>query len=106
MVGGEVVSDTPMAERFQIQRTRGWRKPDNGVLLTRPHSRWANPYPVEQYGHAASLHMYRVHLAELYPELIESARVELVGKALGCWCPTDQPCHIDVLLELLGWERQ
>lgn len=24
----------------------------------------------------------------------------LVGRDLACWCPTDQPCHADVLLEL------
>jgi hypothetical protein len=29
------------------------------------------------------------------------ARVEdLRGKNLACWCPLDQPCHADVLLEL------
>jgi hypothetical protein len=26
-------------------------------------------------------------------------RVELRGKDLACWCPLDQPCHADVLLE-------
>lgn len=25
---------------------------------------------------------------------------ELQGKDLACWCPLDQPCHADVLLEL------
>lgn len=25
---------------------------------------------------------------------------ELTGKNLACWCPLDQPCHADVLLEL------
>lgn len=25
---------------------------------------------------------------------------ELRGKNLACWCPLDQPCHGDVLLEL------
>lgn len=25
---------------------------------------------------------------------------ELAGKNLACWCPLDQPCHADVLLEL------
>lgn len=25
---------------------------------------------------------------------------ELTGKDLACWCPLDQPCHADVLLEL------
>lgn len=28
------------------------------------------------------------------------ARRLLVGHDLACWCPLDQPCHADVLLEL------
>ena len=27
-------------------------------------------------------------------------RAELRGKDLACWCPLDQPCHADVLLEI------
>jgi hypothetical protein len=26
----------------------------------------------------------------------------LLGRDLACWCPLDQPCHADVLLELLA----
>jgi hypothetical protein len=29
---------------------------------------------------------------------------ELAGKDLACWCPLDQPCHADVLLELANAE--
>jgi len=25
---------------------------------------------------------------------------ELRGKDLACWCPLDQPCHADILLEV------
>ena len=25
---------------------------------------------------------------------------DLAGRDLACWCPLDQPCHADVLLEL------
>lgn len=32
------------------------------------------------------------HCAEL--------RGELRGRDLACWCPLDQPCHADILLEL------
>lgn len=31
---------------------------------------------------------------------IESLRVNLEAWDLACWCPLDQPCHADVLLEL------
>ena len=30
----------------------------------------------------------------------DQIRRELAGKALVCWCPLDQPCHADVLLEI------
>lgn len=26
--------------------------------------------------------------------------IALIGKNLACWCPLDQPCHVDVLLKL------
>lgn len=31
---------------------------------------------------------------------VDELRAELAGKDLACWCPLDQPCHADVLLEL------
>lgn len=31
-------------------------------------------------------------------------RTELAGKNLSCWCPLDQPCHADVLLEVANRE--
>jgi hypothetical protein len=31
---------------------------------------------------------------------LDDIRRELAGKDLACWCPLDQPCHADVLLEL------
>lgn len=37
-----------------------------------------------------------------------SIRKFLAGKDLCCWCPLDQPCHADVLLEIAnqGTERE
>lgn len=35
-----------------------------------------------------------------YYRTAAEARAELAGKALACWCPLDQPCHADVLLEI------
>lgn len=35
-----------------------------------------------------------------YYRTAAEARTELAGKDLACWCPLDQPCHADVLLEL------
>lgn len=31
---------------------------------------------------------------------IDDVQRELRGKNLACWCPLDQPCHADVLLEV------
>jgi len=32
--------------------------------------------------------------------LMYEAEVDLAGKDLACWCPLDQPCHADVLLQI------
>jgi hypothetical protein len=34
------------------------------------------------------------------PEWAAVLREKLGGKDLACWCPLDQPCHADVLLEI------
>lgn len=31
---------------------------------------------------------------------LDEIRAEIAGRDLACWCPLDQPCHGDVLLEL------
>ena len=41
--------------------------------------------------------LYRGNWAPLH---VEAIRAELRGKNLACFCPLDQPCHADVLLEL------
>lgn len=38
-------------------------------------------------------------------ETIADARAELRGRDLVCWCPLDQPCHADVLLEIANREE-
>lgn len=35
---------------------------------------------------------------------IDEIRAELRGHDLACWCPLDQPCHADVLLEIANQE--
>jgi Domain of unknown function (DUF4326) len=37
---------------------------------------------------------------EFEPPSLDEIRAELRGKDLACFCPLDQPCHADVLLEL------
>jgi hypothetical protein len=81
------------------------RIPDGAVYVGRaapglPRSSYANPYPVKGFGIEASLQHYRAHLGK-HPELIESARRDLAGCNLACWCALNQPCHADILLEIL-----
>lgn len=78
-------------------RHPGGRKPAEVIYVGRP-SRWGNPYRNAEYGQARAVALYRQHLAE-HPSLVDAARRELAGYDLACWCPPDQPCRADVLLE-------
>ena len=87
-----------MAERIQRRRTKGWRMPPDVVYVGRP-TKWGNPYARSTKVPKAAVALYRNYLRS-HPELVEAARLELRGKDLVCWCPPDQPCHTDVLLEV------
>lgn len=86
-----------MAKRIQRKRTKGWRLPANAVYVGRP-TQWGNPYSVTLAGRTAAVERYRSLLAE-HPGA-KAWTMSLRGKDLACWCPLDQPCHADVLLEL------
>ncbi|TMZ66412.1 DUF4326 domain-containing protein [Klebsiella pneumoniae] len=104
-----------MPTRIQRRRNKGWRMPQGAVYVGRP-TRWGNPFMVgEPYAirgtetwtvrdRAHAVALYRDYLAAR-PGLAERARVELAGRDLACWCPLDQPCHGDVLLEIAGGAR-
>ena len=92
----------PKPTRIQLRRTKGWRKPENTVVVARP-GKWGNPYAGD------SNSVDRARVVALFRDLMkrpESAeyvaavKAELRGKNLACWCPLDQPCHADVLLEI------
>lgn len=116
-------------QRIQRQRTKGWRMPNGAVYVGRP-SRWGNPinigdlagqYPSMSIEQLASMAVaglrdlvragtltlpnwrradgQRGPITWHYP-LVEVIQAELAGHDLACWCPLDQPCHADVLLEL------
>ncbi|PZR55279.1 hypothetical protein DNL40_02600 [Xylanimonas oleitrophica] len=101
-----------MPERIQLRRTKGWRKPEGAIVVTRG-TKWGNPFvithvvPTEWWvmdvkyadatsAHEASVDRYREYL----PTVPDLDVTELAGHDLACWCPLDQPCHADVLLEL------
>lgn len=85
--------------RVKLSRQKGWRKPDNTVVVARP-TRWGNPYAAGHDGvkdRAEAVRLFRENANRLDIQLI---RRELAGKNLACWCPLDGPCHADVLLEI------
>lgn len=103
--------------RVQLRRAKGWRMPANTVSVARP-TKWRNPFRVpstvvpsgryewsfainDREGAVAAFRRMVADKREAercYPTNAELD--ELRGKNLACWCPLDQPCHADVLLEL------
>lgn len=103
-----------MPKRIQRKRTKGWRMPEGAVYVGRP-SRWGNPFvvgkdgdadrcvhkyvnwllPYRHFGETATMEHFCISQANL-----ERIQRELKGKDLACFCPLDQPCHANVLLEL------
>ncbi|ULQ47442.1 DUF4326 domain-containing protein [Flagellatimonas centrodinii] len=95
-------------QRIQLRRTKGWRMPPNTVKVARPGV-FGNPFRVtEDRSHAEAVSAFRTWLTvdgceAGMPEqkaALLTALPALRGANLACWCPLDQPCHADVLLEL------
>jgi hypothetical protein len=111
-----------MPKRIQRKRTKGWRMPEGAVYVGRP-TKWGNPAKVSRLLNAESARVIYSFLVwpddEGEKELsnrqkfflsvargkwtrisMDEIERELRGKDLACWCPLDQPCHADVLLEI------
>lgn len=118
------MTDMTHPKRIQLRRTKGWKKPEGAVVVSRP-SKWGNPFIAHHPGSkhekpmAASVAVacFRSMLEKEgcwsptpmpWPKgkipaqwtTVEDVRRELRGKDLCCWCALDQPCHADVLLEI------
>lgn len=108
-----------MPERFQLRRTRGWRKPPGGISCARP-GKWGNPFTVAsamELGFAPSREEAQQVCVDAFRSWLEGkwaweftggrerrerilADIEqLRDHDLGCYCGLDQPCHVDVLLD-------
>ena len=100
-----------MPVRIQRKRTKGWKMPPNTVYVGRP-TIWGNPYT---FGQAVQFKpgvntvlitavglvlAYRGYLKRMLDAQPGISLEQLRGKNLACWCPLDQPCHADVLLEI------
>jgi len=91
-----------MPHRIQVRRSKGWRKPDNTVYVSRP-SRFGNPFRIGNYTREEAVMRYEQWiLSPGNAQLLRDARRLLAGKNLGCWCPLGQLCHADILLRLLN----
>ena len=88
-----------MPKRNQRKRTKGWKKPEGAVCVTRP-GRWGNPYTVAECGsRETAVACFRISRSTMPQERLAIQR-ELRGKDLVCWCPIGSSCHADVLLEI------
>jgi len=110
-----------MAKRIQRKRTKDWRMPEGAVYVGRP-TKWGNPYivgrnyadgehdeiPYDNIDAETAVRWYREAIengiSTAVNLTIEEIKNELRGKDLACWCPLDQPCHADVLLEIANAE--
>ena len=73
--------------------------PPGAVYVGRP-SRWGNPFAIgPSMTRVDAVARYRSWLAQ-QQALLAAARSELAGRDLVCWCPSGEPCHADVLLEV------
>ena len=89
-------------KRIQRKRSKGWRMPEGAVYVGRP-TKWGNPYRVGIDGNAdrcVSRYLDKISGNIWTKPNARSIKEELCGRDLVCWCPLDQPCHADVLLEL------
>lgn len=112
--------------RIQLRRTKGWRKPEGAVVVSRP-TRWGNPVRVlhrdgtwdvvgvNVHGPTIAVRISRRDALQAAVDWYRSfltrpgkggefdrqvIRDNLAGRDLCCWCKPDEPCHADVLLEL------
>jgi Domain of unknown function (DUF4326) len=96
-------------KRIQLRRTKGWRMPPNTVKVDRA-TKWGNPFRVSSLTATAqwAVDAFRRCESSVDDYLLGFDRAdcarELRGKNLACWCPLDQPCHADVLLEWANGE--
>lgn len=97
-------------QRIQLSRRKGWRKPENTVVVARP-SGWGNPFRIGENAldRADAVEQFRdlvMDPGRTYQAFRAEVRKHLAGKNLACWCPLDQPCHADVLLEIANGDDE
>jgi hypothetical protein len=106
--------------RIQRKRTKGWRLPENTVIVSRP-TIWGNPWTIEKVPPGLPAHLARWACVDEFRAWLEGERrpyldnrrdevlrrlPELRGKNLACWCKEGEICHADVLLEMANREER
>ena len=88
-----------MPQRFQRSRRKGARLPADVVVVSRP-TKWGNPHPLE-LGRQEAVGRFRDDLVAGRLRIsVEDVKRELRGRDLACYCPLDELCHADVLIEV------
>jgi len=94
-----------MPKRIQRKRTKGWTMPEGAKYVGRP-TKWGNPFRVDD-GHTRqeAVDLYREYwqselalCSDNWNDILELRDYDY----LACWCKLSDPCHVDVLLELLN----
>lgn len=89
--------------RIQRKRSKGWRMPEGAVYVGRG-SMWGNVYRIGEIEKVNGQPITPERAVALFRDWVEPhhATIQdgLRGRDLACWCPLDQPCHADVLLEI------
>lgn len=96
-----------MPKRIQLSRAKGWRMPEGAVKVDRTHPLFGNPFRMLENTPAERQRVIDL-FARYFPMSamrLGQARHDLKGKDLACWCPLDQPCHADVLIEIANNEK-
>jgi hypothetical protein len=114
-------------KRIQMTRAIPWRKHHPDAVIVDRRTPWGNPFVIGAPGvpdAATAVRLFRsaiflTHWAEAHAPVeenmllaglmaempgpvprLDAIREHLAGCELACWCPIDQPCHGDVLIEL------
>ncbi len=114
-------------KRIQRKRTKGWKMPENTVSVCRP-GQYGNPFKVGDalcdvpflvikkaelteaeceaglITQEIAVKLHRAWLLRTYEGgcVLTEAIADLRNKNLACWCKEGEPCHADVLLEMVN----
>lgn len=87
---------SPWGNPWAVGDTRYWLVKPGGWIDRKPHPPLTREQAIQTFRNSIE---YRITEE---PDFL----AELRGHDLSCWCPPDQPCHADVLIELANQGRE